>query len=564
MMGDAGNIENIDLPHDAMIYQERTPATANAHQTGFYPGGEYTYMKKWEIPEAWKGCTVVLEFEGVADTCRIYMNGDLVTEHVNPYTGIFADVSGYLKYGQENELKVEVCSIEQSSRWYSGAGVYRPVYALNAMSTLVGQLTYFYTDKVGMAAGAIATMFIICKIIDAFTDLIMGNIIDHTKPGKEKYRPWLLKAGIPAGIVMVLMFTVPKIGDMGQIIYVTITNILLTAVLYTAMAIPYNALMTVRTNSQEERGIMGTWRAATGYVAGMIFAICMIPITNALGGNQNAWIKIGFIMGIIVILAALICYATSRETATEAGAVVEVKEEDEEVIPFKEALGKLFHNKYWVIVLVVNLLSCIIYGLTAGAGVYYCKWIFGNDNLVGVLGGIGMIPTLLGFILVGPMIKKLGVVKTLLVSFAMGAGANLLLLFTKDIFFCYALFGSITSFATIPMMCLVGVMTAMSIDYNEYKYGVRMVATSNSASSFGGKVGSGLGTSIIGWFLAAVGYDAALTAAPAATKMAIYGFAIVIPLVIFVIMFIVVSKFDLEKTLPAMKEEIAKRKAQNA
>lgn len=59
----------------------------------------------------------------------------------------------------------------------------------------------------------------------------------------------------------------------------------------------------------------------------------------------------------------------------------------------------------------------------------------------------------------------------------------------------------------------------MSIDYNEYKYGVRMVAISNSASSFGGKVGSGLGTSIIGWFLAAVGYDAAQTVAPAATKM---------------------------------------------
>ena len=174
----------------------------------------------------------------------------------------------------------------------------------------------------------------------------------------------------------------------------------------------------------------------------------------------------------------MICYATSRETATEAGAVVEVKEEDEEVIPFKEALGKLFHNKYWVIVLVVNLLSCIIYGLAAGAGVYYCKWIFGNDNLVGVLGGIGMIPTLLGFILVGPMIKKLGVVKTLLVSFAMGAGANILLLFTKDIFICYALFGSITTFATIPMMCLVGVMTAMSIDYNEYKYGKYQFKTS--------------------------------------------------------------------------------------
>lgn len=58
-------------------------------------------------------------------------------------------------------------------------------FALNAMSTLVGQLTYFYTDKVGMAAGAVASVFLICKIIDAFTDLIMGNIIDHTKPEKK-------------------------------------------------------------------------------------------------------------------------------------------------------------------------------------------------------------------------------------------------------------------------------------------------------------------------------------------------------------------------------------------
>lgn len=436
-------------------------------------------------------------------------------------------------------------------------------FALNAMSTLVGQMTYFYTDKVGMAAGAVATVLLICKIIDAFTDLIMGNIIDHTKPGKEKYRPWLLKAGIPAGVLMVLMFTVPKVGNTGQFLYAMITNFLLTAVFYTAMAIPYNSLMTVRTNSQEERGVMGTWRAATGYVAGFVFAICIIPITNALGGDQRAWVKFGFIMGVLVVLASLIAYLTSRETATEAGAEVALEEEkEEEAIPFNEAIGKLFHNKYWVIVLVVNLISCIIYGLSAASGTYYCKWIFGNDNLVGILGAIGMIPTILGFVLVGPMIKKLGVVKTLLVSFGMGIVSNLLLLFTKNIFFCYALFGSINTFATIPMMCLVGVMTAMSIDYNEYKYGVRMVATSNSASSFGGKVGSGLGTSIIGWFLAAVSYDATLAVAPTATRMAIYGFSIVLPLVLFAIMFILVSRFDLEKTLPKMKEEIAVRKAQ--
>ena len=435
-------------------------------------------------------------------------------------------------------------------------------FALNAMTGLVSAVLYFYTEKVGVAAATAANVLLAAKIVDAFTDLIMGKIMDNGKSPKGKCRPWFLRMAIPAFVAIVALFTVPAgLTGFAQVAYLFLSNVFLTAIVSTAIMIPYSAILVMRTKSLEERNKMGIFRAAAGYVIGMVIAIALVPLTNMLGSNgvadQAAYIKFAVVVGALSMIFLFILYKTSKETAAQ-------EEKPDDGLAFGDAINKLFHNKYWVIVLVVNLLSCIIYGLTAGAGVYYCKWIFGNDNLVGVLGGIGMIPTLLGFIFVGPMIKKLGVVKTLLVSFAMGAGANILLLFTKDIFFCYALFGSITTFATIPMMCLVGVMTAMSIDYNEYKYGVRMVATSNSASSFGGKVGSGLGTSIIGWFLAAVGYDAALTAAPAATKMAIYGFTIVTPLVIFVIMFILVSKFDLEKTLPAMKEEIAKRKAQNA
>lgn len=125
--GSGEKIKKVDLPHDAMIHQERSRNTKNAHQTGFYPGGEYTYIKQWNVPEDLKNHTVVLEFEGVADTCRIYLNGELLAVNYNPYTDICIDVSGYLKFGENNEIKVEVCSVEQSSRWYSGAGLYRPV-----------------------------------------------------------------------------------------------------------------------------------------------------------------------------------------------------------------------------------------------------------------------------------------------------------------------------------------------------------------------------------------------------------------------------------------------------
>ena len=136
-------------------------------------------------------------------------------------------------------------------------------FSLNAISGLVGQLTYFYTEKVGVAAGAIATTLLIVKILDAFTDIIMGYIVDHTASGKEKYRPWILRMVLPTAIMMILMFTVPaNVGTPLQVLYMFITNFLFTAVIYTIICVPYQAISVVRTNSQEERANIGTWRAA--------------------------------------------------------------------------------------------------------------------------------------------------------------------------------------------------------------------------------------------------------------------------------------------------------------
>lgn len=103
----------------------------------------------------------------------------------------------------------------------------------------------------------------------------------------------------------------------------------------------------------------------------------------------------------------------------------------------------------------------------------------------------------------------------------------------------------------------------MSIDYNEYKYGKKMVASSSAASSFGCKIGSGIGASVIGWCLAIAAYDPTLTAATEATRQAIFTFSIYLPALMFGILFIMSCRFDLEARLPQLREEIAKRKAQN-
>ena len=108
--------------------------------------------------------------------------------------------------------------------------------ALGLMANIVGQMTYFYTDKVGMAVGSVGIIMAIAKVIDAFTDVIFGNIVDHSKGGNRKYYQWMLRMAIPAAVIMVMMFTVPiQAGQAPALIYALIKNLVLTAVIYTCL-----------------------------------------------------------------------------------------------------------------------------------------------------------------------------------------------------------------------------------------------------------------------------------------------------------------------------------------
>ena len=188
--------------------------------------------------------------------------------------------------------------------------------ALGIMGNLVGQMTYFYTDKVGMAVGAVGVVMAIAKIIDAFTDVIFGNIIDHSRGGNKKYFRWMIALAIPAAAIVALMFTVPKNVASGvQVAYALVTNLLLTAVIYTMIATPFSAVMVVRTKSNSERSSMGVFRAVGNYGAGMIIAIATIPVTNMLGGTQDAWIKYGVVLALAVLLLFMICWLNGHKAA---------------------------------------------------------------------------------------------------------------------------------------------------------------------------------------------------------------------------------------------------------
>lgn len=157
---------------------------------------------------------------------------------------------------------------------------------LSVMMLTVSQLTYFYTDKVGLAAGVVGIYLTVEKVLEAITGIFLGDMVDKSNLGKNKYTAWMGRLIIPAAIAFILLFTVPtSLGQQVSGIYVLITNILVMAVISNLIATPYASLQVVRTKNQGERSLIGTFRSVASYLCGMIVTIGIIPITNMLGGN---------------------------------------------------------------------------------------------------------------------------------------------------------------------------------------------------------------------------------------------------------------------------------------
>ena len=119
----------VTLPHDAQIHAKRTPNAPGGGGHGYFPGGVYEYEKRFDVPVDWKGKTILLEFEGVYKNSTVTINGQKAGGQPYGYTGFTVDAAPYLNYGGENTVSVVADNSKlPNSRWYSGGGIYRPVW----------------------------------------------------------------------------------------------------------------------------------------------------------------------------------------------------------------------------------------------------------------------------------------------------------------------------------------------------------------------------------------------------------------------------------------------------
>lgn len=119
----------INLPFDAMLLDDKKENCAGGVNIGWIDARDYIFEKNFIVPEEWKKCEIIFEFEGVYQMASVYINGTKVESHSYGYTGFYVNAGQWIRYGENNTISVRVMNSSQpNSRWYTGTGIYRPVW----------------------------------------------------------------------------------------------------------------------------------------------------------------------------------------------------------------------------------------------------------------------------------------------------------------------------------------------------------------------------------------------------------------------------------------------------
>ncbi len=376
-------------------------------------------------------------------------------------------------------------------------------------------LMFFYTDIIGISAAIIGTMLILTRVFDAVNDPVMGMICDRTKSKHGKFRPWLRWMIIPYAVSGVAIFLVPDWGSTAQIIYVYITYTL-AMVFYTAINIPYGALMGVMTPHSNERTVLASFRFYGAFGANLLVQSTILILVVKLGGSEDGETatQMGYINTMMLYAAgAAILFLFTFYTTKER-----VKMPKDQQMDLKKDLSQLVKNKPWLAIIVVGVTTIIWIAMRDAAILYYFRYYVVEAveegarfaklatwfNVVGTIGTIVGVACTKWFTDIFRGKRNAYMYLTVIVAFV---ATSYYFASPGDIYFIFFI-QLLTSFLMGPLMPLFWSMIADTADYSEWKFGRRFTGLTFSAGTFSQKVGWALGPGIAGFLLAYYGFEA--------------------------------------------------------
>jgi GPH family glycoside/pentoside/hexuronide:cation symporter len=374
--------------------------------------------------------------------------------------------------------------------------------ALNfTVAGMSNYLLFFYTDVFGITAGVAGLLMLLGRFWDAANDPLMGIIGDRTQTRWGKYRPYVLFGAAPVSLITDLTFTTPPLSDPGKVIWAYITYFAWCTA-FTVVAVPYNALMANLTTDSQERSSLSAIKTIFAVLGTLLVVVLAKPMTESLGSSLQSGYMITFgIFGALAFILFIVCFALTREK-------VDLSAKNQTNFFNKKQFKALAKNRPLIALTLFFLFFQIAFSLFRSVDLYFFTYVLERGSLYSVAMLAAHICAVAGMVSMPFFVKRFDKKKTALWSCAIGC------LFFLPMYFlpgnvtvalvCIALTYLILS---IPYALFFGIIPD-TVEYGQWKSGIRAAALIVSVFTFTQKLGMALSAALAGKVLEYTGYVA--------------------------------------------------------
>lgn len=423
-------------------------------------------------------------------------------------------------------------------------------------SLVSGFLMYYYNTVLGVSATFIGIIFMVARLIDAFTDPMMGIIVDRTNSKMGRFRPWILIGTITNVVVLVAMFAVPDISGVNLLIYISIMYVL-WGLTYTIIDIPFWSMIPAIAESgadRESMSVVGRSSAGVGSAIPTALTMALVPLLGS-GDERKGFALFAVIIAVSFLLSELVLFFGVKERARPQTSTISVK----------EMFRALLKNDQAMVIVVSGIVLTAALYMTNQFAVYAFKYDLGKPEMFGLFASVSGIGYIISMMTV-PLWRKLGnPIQVCIYSLWIS-------IFGYIVFFVMNLLGitnvPVLSIGGILIFSGIGVTTVLStvfladsVDYGEYKTGQRNESVIFSMQTFSTKLASAVSGLFVGVGIDVIGLDAAASVQSPATILGLQILMCGLPLAgMLATLLYIIRKFKLtDGYMQYIKEEITNR-----
>ncbi|MCZ6656135.1 MAG: MFS transporter [Gammaproteobacteria bacterium] len=406
------------------------------------------------------------------------------------------------------------------------------LYFISAMTYLL----YFYTDVYGISAAAAAGVMLVARFIDAVTDPLMGVLAERTQSRWGRLRPYMLFGAIPLGVFAVMIFSSPDLDADGKLWWAYLTYIGF-GIAFTVVSIPYSALTASLTADHHERTVLSTVRMACAFGGGYVISAGMPALVGLFDSEAQGY---QWSMVLFAVIATLLMWVTVWQTRER------IQPPKTQKLALTDSLKAVFLNPPLLIVMVLFTCGMLSFTIRQAAAIYYFKYNLQRPDLIDTWFAITMPIMFVGLIFTPRLADRYGKSGGIMIGAIVTIFAAIGMYFTPysniEMIFVW---GGLLALGGTPIAVLGWAMLPDTVEYAQWRLGVRADGAIFAMSSFFQKLAKTIGGAGMAGALAWSGYVANVDQS-AASLAAIHNLMTLAPAGIMVIMILAARMYRLD------------------